>query len=65
MTDNVTPLPVYDHDGFKSFCDGQGIKYTEVTDAFGRPDLRFDRENAEKLWALKLLVDDYTARGGK
>lgn len=66
MTDNVTPLPdQFDAPGFQAFCAKFGIEATPTTDAFGRIDFRLDRANVEKLWALKQLADDYTARGGQ
>jgi hypothetical protein len=66
VTDNVIPMPdQFDPAGFKAFCAANDIECTLATDAFGRTDFHLDRANVEKIWALKLLADEYTARGGK
>ncbi len=66
MADNVIPLPdQFDAPGFQAFCAKHDIECTPTTDAFGRIDFQLDRKAVEKIWALKQLADDYTARGGK
>jgi hypothetical protein len=54
----------FDAAGFKAVCAALDIETQVVTDAFGRPDVRIDRDGLNKLIAAGLLPEDPTGLPG-